>query len=67
VNPGLQLYNVGMDFEVTPKLRLVTNANFLWFDTTEVLEQLSPPASGLHGKRRKLCSSLGLTATELAA
>jgi hypothetical protein len=40
VNPGLQLYNVGMDFEVTPKLKLVTNANFLWFDTTEVLEQL---------------------------
>jgi hypothetical protein len=29
-----------MDFEVTPKLKLVTNANFLWFDTTEVLEQL---------------------------
>jgi hypothetical protein len=38
VNPGLELFNVGMDFEVTPKLRLISNANFLWFDTTEVLE-----------------------------
>ena len=39
VNPGLDLVNVGMDFEVTPKSRLVSNANFLWFDDTNVLEQ----------------------------
>lgn len=38
VNPGLQLYNVGMDFELTQRTRLVTNCNFLFFDTTEVLE-----------------------------
>jgi hypothetical protein len=38
VNPGLQLVNAGMDFEVTPKIKLITNANYLWFNTTEPLE-----------------------------
>lgn len=38
VNPGLHLVNAGMDFEVTPKMKLITNANYLWFDTTEPLE-----------------------------
>ncbi len=38
VNPGLQLYNAGIDFELTQRTRLVTNANFLFFDTTNVLE-----------------------------
>lgn len=38
VNPGLQLVNFGMDFEITPKMKLITNANYLWFDTTEPLE-----------------------------
>jgi hypothetical protein len=38
VNPGLHLVNTGVDFEVTPKLKLITNANYLWFDTTEPLE-----------------------------
>ncbi len=38
VNPGLQLYNVGVDFELTQRTRLVTNCNFLFFDTTNVLE-----------------------------
>ena len=41
VNPGLQLLNVGMDFEVTPKLKFITNANHLWFDSTRVLEQFT--------------------------
>ena len=41
VNPGLLLYNVGADFEITPKCRLVTNANFLWFDHTEPLKVLT--------------------------
>ena len=27
-----------MDFEITPKMKLITNANYLWFDTTESLE-----------------------------
>jgi len=38
VNPGLQLYNAGVDFELTQRTRLVTNCNFLFFDTTEVIE-----------------------------
>jgi len=38
VNPGLQLYNVGVDFELTQRTRLVTNCNLLFFDTTNVLE-----------------------------
>lgn len=39
VNPGLQLVNFGMDFEITPKLRAITNANYLWFTDTAVLQQ----------------------------
>lgn len=38
VNPGLQLANVGVDMDLTPKLRLITNANCLWFDETQPLE-----------------------------
>jgi hypothetical protein len=39
VNPGLWLFNVGLDMDLTPKWRLVNNCNLLWFDETEVLEQ----------------------------
>jgi hypothetical protein len=39
VNPGLLLFNLGVDADVTPKLKLITNANFLWFDHTDVLQQ----------------------------
>ncbi|QDU28569.1 hypothetical protein ETAA8_36720 [Anatilimnocola aggregata] len=39
VNPGLHLFNMGYDAELTPKLRSINNVNFLWFDQTEVLEQ----------------------------
>ena len=38
VNPGLHLINAGMDFEVTPKMKLITNANYMWFDSTRSLE-----------------------------
>lgn len=38
-NPGLQLVNAGMDFQVTPNCRVFTNANYLWFDATQTLEQ----------------------------
>ena len=38
VNPGLMLVNGGIDFDVTPKLKLITNCNFLWFDETAPLE-----------------------------
>lgn len=39
VNPGLQLFNVGFDVDVTPQLRFIHNTNFLYFDSTKVLEQ----------------------------
>jgi hypothetical protein len=39
VNPGLHLINVGMDGDITPKLKLIGNVNFLWFEQTEVLKQ----------------------------
>ena len=38
VNPGLLLFNVGMDMDLTPKLKSITNVNFLWFDKTNSLE-----------------------------
>jgi hypothetical protein len=34
----LYLGNIGADFDVTPKLRLISNLNLLWFDTTQALE-----------------------------
>jgi hypothetical protein len=39
VNPGLYLANVGTDFDVTPKLKLIGNVNWLWFSQPQVLEQ----------------------------
>jgi hypothetical protein len=39
VNPGLLLANLGYDAELTPKLRLVLNANYLRFVTTAPLTQ----------------------------
>jgi len=38
VNPGLILYNAGLDMEVTPKLKLVANVNFVQFAETQPLE-----------------------------
>lgn len=38
VNPGLHLVNAGFDADLTPRLRSITNVNYLWFDQTEVLE-----------------------------
>jgi hypothetical protein len=38
VNPGLWLGNVGVDFDITPRFRVVNNANVLFFDKTNVLE-----------------------------
>jgi hypothetical protein len=38
VNPGLFLVNAGMDLDLTPKLRMINNVNFLWFDETNSLE-----------------------------
>jgi hypothetical protein len=39
VNPGLYLLNFGIDFDVTPKIKMINNFNLLWFDKTNVLEQ----------------------------
>ena len=40
VNPGLQLLGVGADFDVSPQLRVIVNANRLWFDNPAVLATL---------------------------
>jgi hypothetical protein len=39
VNPGLLLYNVGVEMDLTPKLKMVHNVNLLWFDEVAVLKQ----------------------------
>jgi hypothetical protein len=38
VNPGLRLASLGIDLELTPKLKAVATANYLRFDATEPLE-----------------------------
>lgn len=40
VNPGLFLYNVGVDFELTPKVKLITNASYLQFADTKSIQVL---------------------------
>jgi hypothetical protein len=38
VNPGLRLVGVGYDATLTPKLKVITNASYLWFDETSSIE-----------------------------
>ena len=38
VNPGLHLFNVGLDADITPRLKSINNLNLLWFDNTSSLE-----------------------------
>ena len=40
VNPGVRVYNAGIDADLTPKLRGFVNVNYLQFDRTEVLSNL---------------------------
>jgi hypothetical protein len=40
VNPGLFLYNIGMDMDLTPKLKLITNVSYLQFADTSSLQLL---------------------------
>ena len=40
VNPGIQLVNTGFDADLTTKTKLITNANYLWFNHTSSLETL---------------------------
>jgi hypothetical protein len=37
VNPGLELFNLGFDVDLTPKIKLINNYNLLWFDKTATL------------------------------
>lgn len=39
-NPGTALVGLGGDFDLTPRLRLSTNVNHLWFATTATLRAL---------------------------
>ncbi|WP_067737874.1 hypothetical protein [Novosphingobium naphthalenivorans] len=39
-NPGTMLVGAGGDFDLTPELRLSTNANHLWFENTTTLQTL---------------------------
>ncbi len=38
VNPGILIYNMGVDVEVTPTLKTIFNANYMRFHRTNVLE-----------------------------
>jgi hypothetical protein len=40
VNPGIFVYNVGLEAELKPKLRAILNANYLHFHHTEPLSEL---------------------------
>lgn len=40
VNPGLMLAGIGLDLDLTPKLRAVVNANYIRFHKTGALERL---------------------------
>jgi len=40
VNPGLVLYGVGADADLTPKVKAFFNANYLQFDTTDPIKKL---------------------------
>lgn len=39
-NPGIHLFGIGADFDVTPRLRVITNANYLEFDNLSSLATL---------------------------
>lgn len=40
VNPGLQLVTLGLDAELTPRLKAIFTANYLRFDAVEPLEEV---------------------------
>ncbi len=45
VNPGIRLYNLGVDFELTPKLKLINNISYLQFDKVGTLKALRQDGS----------------------
>lgn len=40
LNPGIMIFNAGVEAKITPKLRSILNVNYLRFHRTEVLEAL---------------------------
>ncbi len=38
-NPGIYIFNLGLDADLTPKIKWINNWNLLWFDETNPLEQ----------------------------
>jgi len=40
VNPGLQLASLGMDIDVTPRLKTILTANYIRLDATQPVEEL---------------------------
>ena len=40
VNPGIQLATVGLDVDVTPRLKAIFTGNYIRFDATEPLEEV---------------------------
>jgi hypothetical protein len=40
VNPGIFIYNAGVDVEITQRIKAVLNANYLRFHRTESLEYI---------------------------
>jgi len=45
VNPGVRVYNLGMDVEVLPELKIISNVSYLQFDQTATLEALRQDGS----------------------
>ncbi len=39
-NPGIHLFGIGADFDMTPRFRIITNANYLEFDNLSSLATL---------------------------
>ncbi len=37
MNPGEVLFNIGQDIDITPKLKMINNLNFIQFAQTNVL------------------------------
>lgn len=56
VNPGILIYNAGLEAELTPKLRGILNLNYLHFHRTESLEKIY----GQAGIRRDIGLDYGI-------
>ncbi|HEY7118744.1 MAG TPA: hypothetical protein VH475_19295, partial [Tepidisphaeraceae bacterium] len=40
VNPGLFIYNAGVDFDITPKVKAIANVSWLMFDDTRAIQEV---------------------------